>query len=270
MTSLPGLGEPRSPDETSLNAFHGAGHVQLREVFSSGELSAYRPALREYILSKRERLLPGEQAMGASAQDTVFSLEDAPDAVRAFVTAPRLGELASRMLGVPAVRLLHFTGFFKAGGGPPTPWHQDLTFIPLDCEQALSVWIPLTDLTPDMGGLVFASGSHRQGLLSPSAAGRFTLARNGPMRAGDISVHMGWTLHASLKNTSPAMREAIAVCYYADGARIAPPRSLPFSQRLLASCFSGLSPGEPAAGPLNPVVFRRSDSTPHPSLPEER
>lgn len=270
MNQLPQLSEPRLLGDAEERAFHAAGHLQQAGVFTAEEIAAYRPALREYVLRKRERLCPGEQALGASAQETVFSLDDAPEAVAAFVTSPRLGALAARLLEVPAVRLLHFTGFFKPGGGPPTPWHQDLSFIPLDSSRALSVWIPLTDVTPDMGGLVFASGSHQHGPQSPSSVGRFPIVRNGPMRAGDLSLHMGWTLHASLKNTSPSMREAIAVCYYADGARIAPPRSLPFSQRLMASYFSGLSPGEPAVGPLNPIVFRRGDSHTPLSPLEER
>ena len=270
MTRRPQLLGSRPLAEAERSAFHAAGHLQRPEVFTPEELAAYRPALREYILDKHARLLPGERAMGASAQDTVFSLGDAPEAVAAFVTAPRLGALAAGLLGVAAVRLLHFTGFFKPAGGPPTPWHQDLAFIPLDSDRVLSVWIPLSDVTPDMGGLVFASGSHQQGPQPPSAVGRFPLARNGPMRAGDLSLHMGWTLHASLKNTSRAPREALAVCFYADGARIASPRQPLFAQSLLASYFAGLRPGEPAVGPLNPIVFQRDDAVPPFPSPEER
>ncbi len=260
MTRLPPLLEPWPLEDAARGTFHREGHLQQGALFSAEEVAAYRPVLREYILHKHARLQPGERAMGASAQDTVFSLGDAPEAVAAFVTSPRLGALAARLLGVPAVRLLHFTGFFKPAGGPPTPWHQDLAFIPLDSDQVLSVWIPLTDVTSEMGGLVFASGSHQQGLQNPAAVGRFPIVRKGPMRAGDASLHLGWTLHAALRNTSRSMREAIAVCFYADGARIAEHHRMRFSQSLMASYFAGLRPGEPAVGPMNPIVFRRSDA----------
>ncbi|MFY0579576.1 phytanoyl-CoA dioxygenase family protein [Cystobacter fuscus] len=256
----PRLVEPHPLADADVTAFRTAGHIQLGGVFTAEEIAAYRPALRDYIMRKRERMRPGDQSMGASPDDTVFSLSDASAAVSDFVTAPRLGELAARLLDVSSVRLLHFTGFFKPGGGPPTPWHQDLSFIPLDSDRALSIWIPLTDVTPDMGGLLFASGSHQHGPQESSATGRFPIARNGPMRAGDVSLHMGWTIHASLKNSSRSMREAIAICYYADGARIGGSSSLPFSQSLMTSYFAGLRPGDPAVGPMNPIVFRRSDA----------
>ncbi|HYO58564.1 phytanoyl-CoA dioxygenase family protein [Archangium sp.] len=260
MTSLPRLVESHPLADAEVTAFRTEGHIQLRGVFTADEIAAYRPALRDYIMRKREQMRPGDRNMGASPSDTVFSLSDAPEAIADFVTSPRLGELAARLMDVTAVRLLHFCGFFKPSGGPPTPWHQDLNFIPLDSDRALSIWIPLMDVTPDMGGLLFAQGSHQQGPQSSSVASRFPIASNGPMRAGDISLHMGWTLHASLKNSSSAMREAIAVCYYADGARVGGNSSQPFSQHLMTSYFAGLRPGDPAVGPMNPVVFRRSDA----------
>ncbi|ADO71927.1 phytanoyl-CoA dioxygenase family protein [Stigmatella aurantiaca] len=258
MTGLPKLDAKQLQAEAEAEALRAAGHVLLRGVFSPEEIAAYRPALRDYILDKREQLTTAERNLGASPENTTFSLGDAPSAVADFVTSPRLGEVAARLLGVEAVRILHFCGFFKPGGGPPTPWHQDLSFIPLDSDRALSAWIPLMDVSPAMGGLVFAEGSHQQGHQEPAAAARFRLARNGAMKAGDLSLHMGWTLHAAGKNASTVMREAIAVCFYADGARVASEEGLPFRRSLMTSYFAGLRPGDVAAGPLNPVVFRRS------------
>jgi ectoine hydroxylase-related dioxygenase (phytanoyl-CoA dioxygenase family) len=258
MTGLPRLSTSHPLTEADAEALRASGHVLLRGVFTPEEIAAYRPALRDYILDKRDRLTASEQSMGASPENTLFSLGDASQAVADFVTAPRLGEIAARLLGVEAVRILHFCGFFKPGGGPPTPWHQDLTFIPLDSDRALSAWIPLMDVTPDMGGLVFAEGSHQHGYQEPSAVSRFRLVRNGAMKVGDVSLHMGWTLHASGKNASTMMREAVAVCFYADGARVAGGEGLPFRRSLMTSYFAGLRPGDVAVGAMNPVVFRRS------------
>lgn len=236
------------------------GWVVLRGLLSPVEIESYRPAIRDYIMGHRAGMDSDEQAMGASATRTMFSLGEAPQAVAEFVTSPLLGEIAAQLLGVEAVRLLHFCGFFKSGGGPPTPWHQDLSYIPLDTDRLLSIWIPLTAITPDMGALVFAEGSHTRGLMNqPWLAGeQFHLVQTGAMDVGDVSVHMGWTLHASLKNSSAHMREALAICYYADGARIQMRGDVPFMRSLMQSCFDGLGPGDAAAGPLNPVVYRRS------------
>jgi ectoine hydroxylase-related dioxygenase (phytanoyl-CoA dioxygenase family) len=232
------------------------GHVVLRGVFSEQEIAGYRPAIRDYVLAKRADMTAGERQMGASALHTMFRLSDAPEPVARFVTLPRLGEIAARLLDVPAVRILHFCGFFKPGGGPPTHWHQDRCFIPLDTDNILSVWVPLIEVTPRMGGLVFARGSHRHGMLDPATAvRRFPLARNGALAVGDISIHMGWTLHASQQNSTDVMREALAVSYYPDGTAVDANRHLPFARQLLNEYFAGLEPGDLATGEANPIVF---------------
>lgn len=245
--------------DAQVEEFRRRGHTVLPGVFSQEEMAGRRAALRDYVMGVWQNMSPAEQSSGASATQTNFSLGDAPPEVVDFVTSPRLGRIAARFLGVDGVRVLHFCGFFKPGGGAATPWHQDLQYMPLDTEKVLSIWIPLTDVTPDMGPLIFADGSHLHGALeAPAAGGRFPVARNGPMRAGDASLHMGWTLHGALRNTSGRMREAITIGCYADGARIrldgaAPP----IMRNFLDSYFPGLAPGDLAAGPLTPVIFSR-------------
>ena len=245
--------------DAQVEEFRRRGHALLPGVFSPEEMAGLRPALRDYVLSVWSRMSPAEQSSGASATQTNFSLGAAPAEVVDFVTSPRLGEIAARFLGVDGVRVLHFCGFFKPGGGAATPWHQDLRYMPLDTEKVLSIWVPIADVTPDMGSLIFAEGSHLHGALDAPAAGRdFAVARNGPMRAGDASLHMGWTLHGALKNTSGRLREAITIGYYADGARIRLDGGAPSIMRnFLDSYFPGLAPGDPAAGPLTPVVYSR-------------
>jgi len=255
MTSTPAPERPQ-PTDAHRDELRAHGHVVLRGVFSALEIARYRPAIRAYVLAMRAEMTADERQVGASAVDTVFSLGDAPAPVARFVTLPRLGELAARLLDVPAVRILHFCGFFKPGHGRPTSWHQDSCFIPLATDKVVSVWIPLTDVTQQMGGLVFASGSHLHGMLDPrTEVRRFPLARNGAMAAGDVSIHLGWTLHASQPNATDTMREAVAVSYYPDGTTITADRHLPFARQLMNRCFAGLLPGDLAAGAANPVVF---------------
>ena len=49
---------------------------------------------------------------------------------------------------VEAVRLFRDQSYFKGPDGANTPWHQDAYFMPLDSEKILTMWIPLTDITP--------------------------------------------------------------------------------------------------------------------------
>jgi hypothetical protein len=232
------------------------GHLLVRGVLTDSTLSEARAALVDYVSRRQKVLTPSERAVGASALQPTFSLSDAPAAVVRFVTSPRLGEVAARLLGVRAVRVLHFCGFFKPAGGIPTPWHQDASFIPLETDRLLSLWIPLTRVTARMGGLVFARGSHRSGMLDARHSVRqFPLARNGVLEAGDASAHLGWTLHASDRNVERSTREAIAVSYYPDGTRLTSSRKSPFAQSLIAEYFPGLEPGAIASGPRNPIVY---------------
>lgn len=237
------------------------GWVKLRGVVPPSMIESALPRIREYVMERQQDLNAQEQSLGGSATKNIFRLGDAPQVISEFVTSPLLGEIAARLLGVDAVRLLHFCGFFKAAGGLPTPLHQDLTYIPLATDQVLTVWIPLTRVTPDMGVLVFAEGSHLHGQLDEGAnnVGRFPLAQTGSMEVGDVSVHAGWTLHGTLRNTSAQMREAIAILFYPDGARVETRGDVPFMRCIMNDCVPGLAPGDFARGPLNPVVYRRQD-----------
>lgn len=245
-------------DTAELEDFRRRGCAVRRGVLPPETIRAAAPALRAYVYAKRNAISEAERACGASTGDTMFSLGDAPPAVAEFVTWPLLGEIAATFLEVEAVRVLHFVGFFKEPGGPATPLHQDLTYVPLATDRFLTLWIPLSDVTEEMGPIVYAEGSHLGGALAdPNEARRYRITRNGPLGVGDLSMHLGWTVHGALKNTSDRMREAMAIAYYADGARIDVRGEARFMQALMADYFAGLGPGDAAASPLNPVVYRR-------------
>jgi hypothetical protein len=243
---------PPLTDEVAAE-FRNRGAMIVRNVLTAAEMDYFTPAVREYVTGKRELLSPSERDFGASATK-IFPLGDASAKVRELMLLPKFGALAARMLGVASVRLLHFTGFFKAGGGAPTPWHQDLNYVPLDTRDMITIWMPLADLRPDSGTLVFAEGSHHHGPLDPSTGpARFRNVRHDLIRRGDVSLHLGWTLHRSAANESGRSREAVAIAYYADGARVTR-RPMPFAQAMLDACFPGCADGDVAAGPDNPIV----------------
>ena len=164
-------------------------------------------------------------------------LDEAAADVSRFAVEPEPAMMAvlRRQCGLYDLnRLQHrpeLTGLFETlfGGTPlPLPWfvcrnifpqaeayttppHQDFVHIqgtPRNC----AAWVPIGDCEPELGGLLVAAGSHRDGLLPfrPSLgagglevtgdfAGRW---HGGAFRAGDVLVHNCLTVHRALPNRS--------------------------------------------------------------------
>jgi hypothetical protein len=278
MLEVSKLRESYAITSTQIEELERRGFLILRQVFSVEEREKYFPILRDYVINvqaagKTQDAVPFGNPAGPPSSDasavaigaageragkTAFNLEDAPPDVVDFITSSRLGEIAARLLAVQGVRLMHFSGLFKPPGSPGTPLHQDLSYLPLDTDRELTAWIPLMDITADKGALIFAEGSHQLGEVEdPMSVPRdkFSFKQTGTMHAGDISLHLGWTIHGSLKNATSHVREAFGISYYADGSRIQLHGKARFMKTLLESSFAGLSPGDLAAGPKNPVIF---------------
>jgi ectoine hydroxylase-related dioxygenase (phytanoyl-CoA dioxygenase family) len=120
-----------------------------------------------------------------------------------------------------------------------------------------------------MGALTFASSSHREGFLGhiPISDQSEELFRrhveeqtypvvSSAMRAGDVTFHSGWTLHCAPPNQTERMREVMTIIYFADGGVISVPDN-PNRQADMEAWFPAQKPGEPAASPLNPLLYRR-------------
>lgn len=197
-----------------------------------------------------------------------FNLWTRNETVRRFVLAPRFAHAAARLMGVDAVRVYHDQSLFKEAGGGITPWHQDHHYWPLDTDRTITLWMPLVDVSEDMGMMRFASGTHRRGRIAnqtiSDASEAFYadyVAREGlPIggesraRAGDASFHAGWTLHRALPNASSKRREVMTVIYFADGAKVDDPVRAE-TRGDLQAWLGNLPPGALAATRLNPVVW---------------
>jgi ectoine hydroxylase-related dioxygenase (phytanoyl-CoA dioxygenase family) len=187
-----------------------------------------------------------------------------------FVLARRFAQIAADLMGVDGVRIYHDQALLKEPDGGLTPWHQDQHYWPLDTDHTVTMWMPLVDLTPEMGAMRFASGSHRDGYLgdlpiSDDSEARFesyirargySIEPGVEMAAGDATFHYGWTLHGAPGNSTARTREVMTIIWFADGARVTEPDNFNRS-RDLARWLPGLKPGDLAASPLNPLTYRR-------------
>jgi len=190
------------------------------------------------------------------------------EGVRRFVLSRRFARIAADLLGVKGVRIYHDQALLKEPGGGITPWHQDQHYWPLDTTDTVTMWMPLVDVTPDMGTLRFATGSHPQGYLgdlpiSNESEARleafihargFAIAQCPSMKAGDATFHYGWTLHGAPGNSTNRTREVMTIIWFADGARITVPDN-PNRARDLERWLPGLKPGDVAVSKLNPLAW---------------
>ena len=191
------------------------------------------------------------------------------EGVRRFVLARRFAAIVANLLGVEGVHVYHDQALLIESGGGITPWHQDQHYWPLDTDNTITMWMPLVDVSPAMGTMRFASGSHWDGYLGDmpisddseqkfeaSIRGRgFSIVAGVAMNAGDATFHYGWTLHGAPANRTDRMREVMTVIWYADGARVTEPDNTN-RQRDLERWPPSLRPGDLAASELNPLVFR--------------
>jgi ectoine hydroxylase-related dioxygenase (phytanoyl-CoA dioxygenase family) len=254
--------------DDQIRQYQRDGHILVRGLATSNEIAQYRPMIQQTLREVSEK----KEAQGrieeySSLFTQVTNIWKLNDHVRRFVLAKRFASVAARLMGVKAVRLYHDQALFKPAGGKVTPWHQDQFYWPLETTHTISMWMPLIDLTKDMGTMIFANGSHGDGPLanvsiSEESDRLFTsllrekgyLLTSYDVRAGDATFHAGWTVHSAHANTSGAVREVLTTIYYANGTRIKEPEN-EFQKTDMEVFHPGLKPGEIAASALNPVLY---------------
>ena len=245
------------------------GWTLVRGLASSKEVAQGRKEISAAVrrLSSEHRPLSERDTYGkAFLQVTNLWRQD--PGVKEFVFNSGFAQAAADLLGVARVRIYHDQGLFKEPGGGPTPWHQDMYYWPLVTEMAVTMWMPLVDVTSDMGLMRFAEGSHKDlhrtdleiSDESDSYYSRFVnengYSISGPdsLRAGDATFHLGWTIHSAGPNlNADRSREVMTVIYIPDGTRIAKPAN-PHQQADLDAFLGGRCPGELADSEMNPIM----------------
>ena len=257
------LAEPYDLQPSQVEAFRREAFVKLPDVLTPGVVR--RLAERLEVLLRAEH---GDDTAGRFTALEQMWLHD--DVMRAVATSPRLGGLAAELLGEAGVRIYHDNALSKEPGCGRTPWHHDAEHFPLATLQAVTAWMPVSAIPPEMGPLSFARGTGLRELLhdlefdkvgtsyDTEVARRFAGSRvpveDGPYAVGEVSFHSALCFHTAGRNATTQPRRALATTYYADGARVVD------SPTMISGTWQeflpGLAPGAVAATPLNPVVGR--------------
>ena len=270
--------------EEQIEQYHRDGHLVVRQLLAPAEVAASQPFLVAAANREAQKLNAHDYpASAASGSTLAYDLRKTQPSVWQFITSPRLTQAAAELLDSDRIRILHYNCFFKPAQGHRTPWHRDCFYIPLEPGKSIVAWVPLVNLTPEMGPLAFGTGSHRivtADLLDASQYSQdcveqmllkqgLRLTSVGSMAVGDVSFHHSLTLHGAPVNQTNIRRDVVAISYYADDARIQEPenreflpphvlqRSVKYCQSYLQEYFPHLQLGDLAHSPHNPIVYQR-------------
>jgi ectoine hydroxylase-related dioxygenase (phytanoyl-CoA dioxygenase family) len=267
--TIPTIDSLREISTSQRDEFRDNGHLLVRGLLSAVEMASYRQLIVDVVKRQsRERRKAPERGIYGRSFGQMVNLWRVDEGIRQFVLSRRLGKVAADLLGVANVRIYHDHALFKEAGGRATYWHQDQYYWPLDTADTITLAMPLTDQSIEMGMFVFASGSHKHGtVIDPKLSSepdglyrkyvrehQFPMSCAAGMRAGDSSWHYGNTVHHTSANESERRREMMTITYMADGARVAQPVHEAQVYEL-NNWLAGLPPGRLAASELNPLVL---------------
>jgi len=258
--------------QAQADQYRGEGHILLPGVASHEEIDHFRSLILAYVDEVIHTHGTRVQLEDATTLFTrVTNVWRRDENVRELVFAKRFARIAAQLMGVRGVRLYHDQVLIKDPGRSQTPWHKDHFYCPLATPHIVKMSLALTDVTREMGPMVFVTGSHLGGLFpeapyslkTQEAFSQVIRSRKIPttthiMNAGDAVFHSGDILHSAMQNTSSRRRESLTLVYYADSTRVMVPTH---EQRAegMKEFLPGLNPGDIAASDLNPLLYHSEE-----------
>lgn len=220
---------------SDIQQFQLKGFHHSKALVTTEECANLRSEVKRYLRDIAPERTVGEAVSAKDAINPDLSedqfvfltrMDQHDDFFNLFRQDPRLAKLASELLG-GEVEVQHVQFFDVIPDvSLPTPPHQDAEIFLLNPSNALTFWIPLSEMTEENGCLHYAPGSHWDGYL-PHASKRMVLQnendcrdRGVPMEVmpGDLLVHHCFTIHYSSQNLSGKSRWALAVHFYPKGS----------------------------------------------------
>jgi phytanoyl-CoA hydroxylase len=221
-----------TPEQVRL--FHDEGYLSIPQVATPAEI---RWLVDLYDQMFEERVGYEDGYLVDFAGDETTGEMQIPQLLGPVAYRPELREtaiwrncaaIARQLIGPKAVFRFDHALTKPAGGGVPTPWHQDQAFYPRGTRyQTITFWIPLQDVGPETGCLKYVAGSNK-GPLHPhrpidgnrGVHGLEALdvhegadVRYCPLAAGGAVVHHRMTLHGADTNSTPTIRRAYGIAF---------------------------------------------------------
>jgi ectoine hydroxylase-related dioxygenase (phytanoyl-CoA dioxygenase family) len=268
-TAFPLLDEPYAVTAEQQEQFREDGFIKLSQVFDAETLSHFEQEITGLTLAHNPQAntAMADRDTYAKAFIQVGNLWQKGPEARRFTFSRRLAGIATALLGTRGVRLWHDQALYKEPSGGFTPWHVDQQYWPMASSLSVTAWIPLHAVPLEQGPLAFGRGSHRKRIGRDLAISdeseqliRDEIRQQGvvevtePYALGDVSFHLGWTLHRAGPNTTDQPRKVHTVIYMDIDMRLAEPKN-PNQQLDHEKWTPSTAVGEIMDDPLNPVLY---------------
>jgi ectoine hydroxylase-related dioxygenase (phytanoyl-CoA dioxygenase family) len=205
-----------------MAAFREEGFFVWEDCLGHESLEEVRRRIDAFDAEHEHRL----QAIGregiSRAGEIVFTahLAEKDPVLSAFVVSPPFLTVIQRLIG-PDVALYWDQAVYKrAETRRDFPWHQDNGYTPIVPAQYVTCWVPLDDVTLDMGPVWVRPKTHRLGPQPhrDTPWGRQCYFGDDPgipvpVRAGSMIVFSSLLMHRSSPNLSGRIRKAYIVQY---------------------------------------------------------
>lgn len=261
------LDNPFPVTDDMRSRFQRDGFIKIKNVLSAEEIARIEPVISGLVADFQKTYPPLEKDGYYHKQFVQLNgTNKISQAAKAVVFSKRFARLAADLMGVPSVRLYHDQALYKLPGGSHTLHHQDLSYWPLDTENACALWIPFQAVPLDMGPLAFYRGSHKfpyksLDVITPEGEAKMLAylgasgceASHEPFDLGELSFHYGWTCHTAKPNTSNQVRKVFTINYFESGTRLSPkPTENQMGDR---KAFPNTREGEIIQEAANPVLW---------------
>jgi hypothetical protein len=210
------------------------GVAQIKDIFKRSEIELLKHDYLEMIADRKSADIYRDEPMvvlwthviGANKATCRLSELSSFENLISNKIAPFVGEFLNschnRSSPVRFLQLLEVIVFNK----PPLKsnvlnWHQDVAYFPIKPNNQVAIWFPLSDVSSEMGPMVYAHGSHKLGIRgsvnlhtrqvfdgeerpaipgNPEDVGLRVVEY--PIAQTDMLIHDGYTWHYSKPNIS--------------------------------------------------------------------
>lgn len=192
-------------DEAVLDLYRRVGYVHLRGLFDADVVRT----LTDAIEAAGEDPAPNPLSLDTMRFASNLYRRSLP--VREFLVCNEVVDLVTSVLG-PDVWCRWDQAVWKGPGAPEFPWHQDNGYTGLSVPH-LQLWVALTSMRLDNGGLLVAPGKHTRSLEHRWSGNHVALPQPTQVEvvdasAGDVVVFSSLLPHATAPNRTSTTRLA--------------------------------------------------------------